>query len=184
MSREFVADLEYNIVLIGFMGAGKSTVSSYLNKTYGMEVVEMDEMIARKEGKSIPEIFEQFGEPYFRNQETVLLRELQSQKNLVISCGGGVAMRKENVPLMKQNGCVVLLTATPETVLERVKEDENRPILQGRKNIQGITELLEHRRESYESVADIQIATDGKSVKEICDELMKRLQDEWEKKHV
>lgn len=93
-------------------------------------------------------------------------------------------MRKENVPLMKQNGCVVLLTATPETVLERVKEDENRPILQGRKNIQGITELLEHRRESYESVADIQIATDGKSVKEICDELMKRLQDEWEKKHV
>ena len=93
--------MDFNIVLIGFMGAGKSTVASGLNRLYGMQIVEMDECIAKREGKSIPEIFETNGEEYFRNLETELLIELQKQTNLVISCGGGVPMRERNVAEMR-----------------------------------------------------------------------------------
>ena len=100
----------YNIALIGFMGTGKSTLSKYLKEKYGMDIVEMDQEIADQEGMSIPDIFAAHGEEYFRNLETALLVRLQSRKNTVISCGGGVAMREENVRELKKNGYIVLLT--------------------------------------------------------------------------
>lgn len=112
---------DYNIVLIGFMGAGKSTISDYLSTVFDMEIVEMDQLIADREEMSIPDIFATYGEEYFRNLETDLLIEMQDKKNVVISCGGGVAMRERNVEEMKKNGKVVLLTASPETIYERVK---------------------------------------------------------------
>ena len=102
---------DYNIVLIGFMGAGKSTISDFLRTVFAMEVVEMDQIIAEREGMSISDIFETYGEEYFRNLETELLIEMQSKSNVVISCGGGVPMRERNVVEMKKNGRVVLLTA-------------------------------------------------------------------------
>ena len=120
--------LDYNIVLIGFMGAGKSTVSAYLNKEYGMEVIEMDQVIAEREKMSISDIFAVHGEEYFRNLETNLLIEMQSQTNKVISCGGGVAMRDRNVKEMKKNGRVVLLTAAPETIPFRPRHGTARRI--------------------------------------------------------
>lgn len=95
---------DYNIVLIGFMGAGKSTISDYLSTMFAMEVVEMDQLIAEREGMSISDIFETYGEEYFRNMETNLLIEMQEKKNVIISCGGGVAMRERNVAEMKKNG--------------------------------------------------------------------------------
>ena len=107
---------DYNIVLIGFMGAGKSTISDYLSTVFDMEIVEMDQLIADREEMSIPDIFATYGEEYFRNLETNLLIEMQDKKNVVISCGGGVAMRERNVEEMKKNGKVVLLTASPETI--------------------------------------------------------------------
>lgn len=170
--------LNYNIVLIGFMGAGKSTVSECLKDIYGMDVVEMDQVIAEREGMSIPDIFESRGEEYFRNLETELLKELQSRKNTVISCGGGAAMREENVIEMKRNGCVVLLTVTPETVYERVKDSEDRPVLNGNKNVGYITKLMEMRREKYEAAADVTVATDGKTVQDICREMVKKLMEQ------
>ena len=88
---------DYNIVLIGFMGAGKSTISDYLSTVFDMEIVEMDQLIADREEMSIPDIFATYGEEYFRNLETNLLIEMQDKKNVVISCGGGVAMRERNV---------------------------------------------------------------------------------------
>ncbi|HJB94059.1 MAG TPA: chorismate mutase, partial [Candidatus Mediterraneibacter intestinigallinarum] len=102
----------YNIVLIGFMGAGKSTISDYLSTMFDMRLVEMDQEISERQEMSIPDIFATYGEEYFRNLETELLRELQTGKNCIISCGGGVALRKENVVEMKKNGRVVLLTAS------------------------------------------------------------------------
>ena len=120
---------DYNIVLIGFMGAGKSTISDFLRTVFAMEVVEMDQIIAEREGMSISDIFETYGEEYFRNLETELLIEMQSRKNVVISCGGGVPMRERNVVEMKKNGRVVLLTAKPETILNRVKDNHDRPLL-------------------------------------------------------
>lgn len=163
--------LDYNIVLIGFMGTGKTTVAKALHQRFGMDIVEMDQIIAEREGMSIPEIFEKRGEPYFRDAETRLLIELQGRKNVVISCGGGTPLRGENVAEMKKNGRVVLLTARPETILERVREDHGRPLLENNKSLSHITELMEQRRPRYEAAADIIVCTDGKSTAEICGEI-------------
>lgn len=172
---------DYNIVLIGFMGAGKTTISEYLSTMFAMRIVEMDQIIAEREHMTIPDIFETYGEEYFRNLETELLIEMQSERNAVISCGGGVAMRERNVVEMKKNGRVVLLTATPEVIYERVKDSDDRPVLRGRKNVKGIAELMEQRREKYEAAADLVIHTDNKTVLEICEELVQRLMEMDEK---
>ena len=163
---------DYNIVLIGFMGAGKSTISSTLSDIFAMDVVEMDQLIAEREGMSIPEIFDTYGEPYFRDLETNLLVEMQSKKNVIISCGGGVPMREVNVREMKKNGKVILLTAKPETILERVKDSHDRPLLENNKNVEFIANLMEQRWEKYQAAADIIIETDGKSAFEICEEII------------
>ncbi len=167
---------DYNILLIGFMGTGKSTVSDYLSTLFSMDVVEMDQIIAEREGMSISDIFEIHGEEYFRDAETNLLIELQDKKNVVVSCGGGVPMRDRNVEEMRKNGKVVLLTASPETILERLKDDHSRPLLENNKSVDFISQLMEKRRNRYESVADIVINTDGKTKLEICEELIQSLQ--------
>lgn len=167
--------LDYNIVLIGFMGTGKTTVSEYLNQRYDMDVVDMDTEISKREGMGIPEIFEVFGEVYFRDLETALLKELQSRKNTVISCGGGAPMREENVKKMKKNGRVVLLTARPETIYGRVKDNDERPVLKGKKTVAQILELMTERQEKYRKAADLTVSTDGKSVDEICEDIIARL---------
>ena len=166
---------DYNIVMIGFMGAGKSTVADYLSMMFAMDVVEMDQEIAKEEGMSIPDIFETYGEEYFRDLETELLKKMQSRKNVLISCGGGVALRECNVEQMKKNGRVVLLTASPEEVYERVKNSDDRPVLAGRKNVKGIAALMEERREKYEAAADIIVNTDHKTILQVCEELVQRL---------
>lgn len=167
--------LNYNICLIGFMGVGKSTISDYLSSLFDMKVVEMDQIIAEREGMSISDIFEVHGEQYFRDAETNLLIEMQSHSNVVISCGGGVPMRECNVVEMRKNGKVVLLTAKPETILERIKDNHDRPLLENNKNVAFIAELMKKRREKYEAAADIIIETDDKSTLEICEELINRL---------
>ena len=167
----------YNIFLIGFMGAGKSTISDYLKNALAMDVVEMDQCIVERQGMSISDIFETYGEEYFRELETNLLIEMQSRSNVVVSCGGGVPMRERNVAEMKKNGRVVLLTAKPETILERVKDNHDRPLLENNKNVSFIADLLEKRRAKYEAAADIVIQTDGKSELEICEALSHRLRE-------
>ena len=167
----------YNIFLIGFMGAGKSTISDYLKNALAMDVVEMDQCIVERQGMSISDIFETYGEEYFRELETNLLIEMQSRSNVVVSCGGGVPMRERNVAEMKKNGRVVLLTAKPETILERVKDNHDRPLLENNKNVSFIADLLEKRRAKYEAAADIVVETDGKSELEICEELIHRLRE-------
>lgn len=167
--------LPFHLLLIGFMGTGKSTVARYLGKTCGMEILEMDQEIARREKKSIPDIFAQKGENYFRNLETSLLKELQDQKNQIVSCGGGAVLRPENVTEMKKNGKVVLLTASPQTVLERVRYDHSRPVLNNHKNTADIARLMEERREKYLAAADLVIATDNKSIAQIGEEILEAL---------
>ena len=167
----------YNIFLIGFMGAGKSTISDYLKNVLAMDVVEMDQCIVERQGMSISDIFETYGEEYFRELETNLLIEMQSQSNVVVSCGGGVPMRERNVVEMKKNGRVVLLTAKPETILERVKDNHDRPLLENNKTVPFIADLMEKRRAKYEAAADIVIETDGKSELEICEEMIHRLRE-------
>ena len=160
----------YNIVLIGFMGAGKSTISDYLSTMFDMKLVEMD-----------LDIFATYGEEYFRNLETELLKELQTGRNCIISCGGGVALRSENVVEMKKNGKGVLLTASPETIYERVKDSNDRPLLKENKSVEFIAQLMEKRKEKYEDAADVVIRTDGKTILQICEELITRLMELEEK---
>ncbi|MBR0410212.1 MAG: chorismate mutase [Eubacterium sp.] len=169
---------DYNIVLIGFMGAGKTTISAQLSDAFAMQVIEMDQIIAEREGMTVSDIFEIYGEEYFRNAETNLLIEMQSRTNVVISCGGGVPLRERNVVEMRKNGKVVLLTAKPETILDRLKDDHSRPLLENNKNVDFVQNLMEKRREKYEAAADIVIVTDGKSEMEICEEVIQRLLDE------
>lgn len=167
----------YNIVLIGFMGAGKTTISDYLSTMFDMRLVEMDQEISEREQMSIPDIFATYGEEYFRGLETKLLKELQTGKNCVISCGGGAALREENVVEMKKNGRVVLLTASPETIYERVKDSDDRPMLNGNKNVEFIADLMEKRREKYEGAADVVIQTDNKTILQISEELISKLME-------
>ncbi len=165
-----------NIFLIGFMGSGKSTVAAGFCRDHNKKLVEMDQLITERENMSIPEIFETKGENYFRSLESELVTEIQQKNEQVISCGGGVVLRSENVEAMKRNGRIVLLTASPETILERVRDDETRPLLKGRKTVQGILELMEQRREKYEAAADIIVQTDRKTVAEICAEILTKLE--------
>ena len=165
-----------NIFLIGFMGCGKSTVAKELHRNYGMRLIEMDEALARQEGMSIADIFREKGEPYFRKIETELLENMQKISGTVVSCGGGAAMRQENVDCMRRSGKIVLLTAEPETILQRVKNSDSRPLLRGRKNEAAIRELIEERRPAYEKAADVVIRTDGKEIDTICRELLEKNQ--------
>ena len=161
-----------NVFLIGFMGSGKSTIASYLAENYGMEIIDMDQLIVEREGMAIPDIFAQKGELYFRDVETSLLIEIQGEQNKDVSCGGGVVLREKNIQAMKKSGQVVLLNAKPETILERVKDDDNRPLLRGNKNVQFIRDMMEKRQPKYEAAADLVIHTDGKSADEICKEII------------
>lgn len=164
-----------NILLIGFMGAGKSTVSAKLSELLAMEIMEMDAYIQKKEGMRIKDIFATNGEEYFRNCESNTLIELRERKRMVVSCGGGVPLREKNVELMKNSGYVVWLTATPEAIYERVKDSTERPLLNGNMNVPFIQNLMESRREKYERAADIVIDTTGKEIESICEELLQKL---------
>ena len=164
--------INYNVALIGFMGSGKTAVSESLREQFDMDVIDMDAEIERRAGMSISNIFLQYGEEYFRNLETSLLKEVGVNGNTVVSCGGGTPMREENVEEMKKNGKIVLLTATPETIYNRVKNSHNRPLLENNMNVEYISELLGKRQEKYQAAADIVVETDEKSKDIIANEII------------
>ena len=164
--------IPYHIFLIGFMGAGKSTVAAELSHMTGRDQLEMDQMIVENQGMPIAEIFEKYGENYFRDVETETLVRLKNREPAVVSCGGGIVLREQNIFHMKERGKVILLTATPQTIYERVRNSKDRPVLNGHMNVEYIRELMEKRREKYEQAADITVATDGKTTKEICKEIL------------
>lgn len=138
--------------------------------------MEMDQEIVKNEGMAITDIFAKHGENYFRDLETDLIRSLKGREPMVVSCGGGAVLREENVALMKECGKVVLLTAAPETIYRRVKDSKDRPVLNGNMNVEYITELMEKRRPRYEAAADFTVMTDRKHAKEICEEILKKME--------
>lgn len=163
-----------NYFLIGFMGAGKSTIAAELVKRTGKKLVEMDSQIVEEQGMTINEIFAQYGEQKFRDIESNLVKRIANEGNTIVSCGGGVVVREENTKVMKSSGKIIFLTATPETIYERVKDGNDRPILNGHMNVEYIAELMEKRRALYEAAADVKVATDNKNVDEICDEILNK----------
>lgn len=164
-----------NIYLIGFMGTGKSTVSKELKKLTGRTIVDTDEVLESRAGMSIPQIFDRMGEAAFRQMESDLMKELAAESDLIVSCGGGVILREDNRETMKKSGTVVLLTAKPETVLRRVKNDDHRPLLDGKKNVEAIAELIAQRQPNYDLAKDVEVATDDLSAIEIAKEILKNV---------
>ena len=152
--------LEEHIFLIGFMGVGKSTVARMLSRQLGVKEYDTDRMIVARDGREISQIFAEDGELAFRKMETDLLEDLKGYPPSVIACGGGVAMRTENVECMKRQGKILLLTASPETIYEHVKDSTNRPLLKGRMSVEGISELMAKREPKYMAAADICMLTD------------------------
>ena len=164
--------LEYNIALIGFMGSGKTAVSESLKEQFSMNVIDMDSEIECRAGMSISNIFLQYGEEHFRKLETELLKDLTQQQNIVISCGGGVVLREENVEYLKQGGKIVYLQARPQTIYDRIKNTHNRPLLEGNMSVENNADMMDGRRDKYEKAADIVVDVDDKSVEEIGREII------------
>ncbi len=158
-----------NLVLTGFMGSGKSSVGVKLSYRQKIPVEDTDKLIERREGRSIARIFEEEGEAYFREKETELLKELvQKQMSArIYSVGGGTPVNPVNRALLKQLGIVVWLRIRPETVYQRLKDDTTRPLLQCENPLERIGELMESRREAYESCADLIVDVDGLEMEEI-----------------
>ena len=167
--------LKKNLFLIGYMGAGKSTIAQKLSGLLSAPLVEMDETIVRQQGMTINEIFEKYGEQSFRDMESRLIMDLGKGERSVISCGGGAVLRPENVENMKRSGMVIYLTAKPETILERVRFSTDRPLLNGHMNVEYISEMMDRRIPLYEAACDHRIATDGRSTDEICRDIMNLL---------
>ncbi|MEE3470686.1 MAG: shikimate dehydrogenase [Butyrivibrio hungatei] len=163
-----------NIILEGFMGSGKSTVSELISDKLELELIDTDEAIEEAEGRKISEIFEQDGEEAFRDMETELMEMVISEhmRETVISLGGGLPVREKNRELLKRAGKVVYLRTSPETVYDRLKGDETRPLLKSEDPLARIKELQDERGKIYEEAADIIVDTDGKTPVEVADEII------------
>ncbi len=174
-----------NIVLIGFMGSGKTTVGIRLSYRLRKSIEDTDKLIERREKRTIREIFEQDGEDCFRKLETEMLQEaVGKMKNQIVSVGGGTPVKEENRRLLKQLGTVIYFRVRPETVFERLKNDTTRPLLQCENPLKRITELLEQRKDAYESCADIIVDVDELTMQQVVDRVVTELEKKKKEKRM
>jgi len=167
--------MEKNIVLIGFMGSGKSVIARELAKRLKVEMISTDALVEAREGQLIHEIFKSKGEAYFRNLESDIVREISSRRGVIIDCGGGVVLRKENLPHLKANGIVFYLQATPEVIYERIKHEGHRPLLKTPDPLGCIKELYQQRLPLYNQ-ADHVIDANDASIEGPIVEILKKIQ--------
>ncbi len=160
-----------NIVLIGFMGVGKSLAAKHLAAKLECTIISTDERVVEQEGKSIAQIFQDHGEEYFRTAEANIVAAIADQRNKIIDCGGGVALNPRNLELLKKNGIIFYLSASTEEIYQNVKDQKNRPLLNTPNPKNKIRELLEQRRPFYEK-ADYQIDADGKTGEQLCVDIL------------
>jgi shikimate kinase len=166
-----------NIVLIGYRGTGKSTVGRVVASRLDRQIVSTDKEIVRRAGASIPEIVAAHGWEYFRDLESAVCQDLSGRDNLVIDSGGGAILRPQNVYVFKQNGRLIWLTASVETIAARIGGDAQRPSLTGLKShVEEIREVLSERTPKYQAAADVTIATDGRSIEDVASAILTQLQ--------
>ncbi|MBQ9611786.1 MAG: shikimate dehydrogenase [Lachnospiraceae bacterium] len=168
-----------NLILVGFMGSGKSRISREIAARTGRQCCDMDRLIEQLAGKKITDIFAEEGESGFRDRETRMLHTLlgEGREGRIYAAGGGLIIREENRRLLKQLGTVVRLTAEPETVLKRVGKDTSRPLLQGPDRMQKIRTLMAEREDAYREASDLTIITDEREPSEIAREILERMAD-------
>ncbi len=164
-----------NIVLTGFMGTGKSKIGERLATELRMGYLDTDELIEKREKKSISAIFKKRGEEYFRRLETKVVKEVALLDNSVISTGGGAVLRGENMRMLKKNAFIVCLFASPEVILKRTKGDDNRPLLGVNNQKKRIEKLLAIRKPYYEK-ADFSVDTSTLSSEEVVGKIVKSLE--------
>lgn len=162
-----------NVILTGMMGSGKTTVGRELAAVLGYSFFDLDEIIEKKFGK-ISDIFAQKGEEYFREAETQELKNLKEKERFVLSTGGGIILKDENIEILKKIGQVFYLSAKSETIYERIKNQNHRPLLNTENPKKSIEEILNKRLEQYEKSGE-KIITDSKSAKEIAGEIYEKL---------
>jgi shikimate kinase len=159
------------LFLVGFMGAGKSTVGRIVAERMGRRFVDLDDSVEERTGTTIAEIFETEGEQAFRELESEVLLGVGGEDEVVVACGGGIVLSDENRRLMRDLGCVIYLAVTPEEALARVGGAQSRPLLAG-KSGEVAAGLLDARRKLYESAADFTIDTAGKSPEDVGEEVL------------
>ena len=143
-----------NIVLCGFMGSGKSTIGRMLSEKLSMPLIDTDIYIEKKLNMTIPRIFEEKGENFFRQTETQVCRELSEFDGYIISTGGGTLLNSENASVMREGGIIFLLNVSENTVLRRLKDDSTRPLLQRDDKEKAVHELMTKRMPLYKRAAD------------------------------
>lgn len=153
-----------NIILIGFMGSGKTTFGKWISEKHGMKFIDTDEYIENKQGRLIKDIFRESGEEVFRDMETAAVRELiDNTTNTVVSVGGGLPLREINRKLLRQLGCVVFLDTSVDELVRRLDKDTSRPLLAGGNVRQKIESLMQARMEYYKEAADLIVTTTNNS---------------------
>ena len=164
-----------NIILIGPMGSGKSTVGNFIAKQLSREFQDSDHFIEDRTGVDIARIFDVEGETGFRDRETSALNELLSTDNRVIATGGGSVLRKENQALLRQRGYIVFLDTTVNQQMYRLQRDKKRPLLQTENPRARLHEMARQRRPIYLDLADLAINTDKRMARKLAAEIIKQL---------
>ncbi len=159
------------IILVGFMGTGKTVVGRRLANAIGFRFLDIDSMIEKREGSSIASIFQEKGESYFRNLEKKMVKEVCDLSPSVIATGGGAVQDPENRKILKKDGWMVCLTATPEKILERTKRKKSRPLLQGGDPMETIKKIMIERSEAYAD-SDFMVDTTEMSVSKVVDTIL------------
>lgn len=160
-----------NIVLIGFMGTGKTTIAIELSHRLNMKYVSTDNLIEKKENRTINEIFTKSGEGYFRDVESAVIRDIACMDNLVIDTGGGAVLRDENVAYMKSSGILICLTSDEDTIVERTKKYKHRPLLNVEDPRRKIRDLIA-KRAPYYAKADYTIDTGALTVRQVIEKIV------------
>lgn len=168
-------DIMRNIAFIGMMGTGKTVTAKVVAQKLGKNYLDIDDCIVAKMGMPISVAFLQLGEKTFRDYEYDIMCSIVWQENFIISCGGGVPLFKRNMDLI-QDFIKVRLTASPEVIYERTKDDFARPLLKDN-SPKKIAQIIDEREEAYSAAADITVSTDGKTVEQVADEVIKKLQE-------
>jgi shikimate kinase len=164
-----------SIVLIGIMGAGKSSVGRCLHRRTGLALLDIDEVVASNFGMSIPEIFAEHGEKEFREVETEAIRHVRTEEQKIIITGGGVVLRKQNVEILKSQGVIVWLDGIEETLFARASRKHDRPLLHTKNPRKSFSEIFLARRPLYANIADIRIDTSVLTVEEVAVAILAKL---------
>ncbi len=169
--------LDKPIYLVGYMGTGKTTVAKAFEEATGIKAIDTDEEVVHTGGITIEDVFFRHGEQGFRNRETTQLKLASEGEPVIVSCGGGIILREENRQILNDTGTVILLTAEPETALERLKQVDyyERPLLKDKQSVGYIEEHMKEREPAYQEVADFTVVTDGKTPEEIVEEIIEIL---------